>query len=75
MKIPAGEFKAKCLELMDKVQKTREEITITKHGHPVARLVPVPKAKRKSTLGCMRGTFDIVGDIMAPIDVEWEANK
>jgi len=39
--IPAGEFKAKCLKLLDEVQKQRRQIVITKRGKPVARLVPL----------------------------------
>ena len=38
--IPAGEFKNRCLALMDEVNETGEEIVITKHGKPVSRLVP-----------------------------------
>lgn len=38
--ISAGEFKAKCLKLMDEVNDTGEQIVITKHGRPVSRLVP-----------------------------------
>ena len=38
--IPAGQFKAKCLALMDRVNETGARITITKNGHPVAMLVP-----------------------------------
>ena len=40
-KIAAGEFKARCLTLMDDVQATRVPILITKRGKPVAKLVPV----------------------------------
>ncbi len=40
-RIPAGEFKAKCLKLMDEVNATGEELVITKRGKPVARLVPI----------------------------------
>ena len=39
--IAAGEFKAKCLHLLDEVQRSRQEILITKRGRPVARLLPV----------------------------------
>lgn len=39
--IGAAEFKARCLQIMDVVNETGAEVTITKHGHPVARLVPV----------------------------------
>jgi prevent-host-death family protein len=38
--IPAGEFKAKCLSFMDELEETGGEITITKRGRPVAKLVP-----------------------------------
>lgn len=38
--IPAGEFKAKCLGLLDEVDNGELEILITKRGKPVARLVP-----------------------------------
>jgi prevent-host-death family protein len=39
--MPAGEFKAKCLRLMDQVAKTRQPLTVTKRGKPVVRIVPV----------------------------------
>ena len=39
--VPAGEFKAKCLQLMDEVDETGEPILITKGGRPVSLLVPV----------------------------------
>ncbi len=77
-KIPAGEFKAKCLKLMDQVRDTGEELIITKHGKPVARLAPVAGAgpeKPKSLYGYMKGSVTILGDIIEPIDVEWEAAK
>ena len=41
--IPAGEFKAKCLKLMDEVDETGVPIVITKRGRPVSRLVPVER--------------------------------
>jgi prevent-host-death family protein len=46
MTITASEFKAKCLRLMDRVQKTGESISITKRGVEVARLAP-PVLKEK----------------------------
>ena len=39
--VPAGEFKTKCLQLMDEVDQTGEAILITKRGRPVSLLVPV----------------------------------
>lgn len=70
--IPAGEFKAKCLSLMDEVERTGEPLVITKRGRPVARLVPEPPP-RGSLFGSMRGSAVITGDIISPLDEPWEA--
>jgi len=70
--IAAGEFKAKCLRLMDEVAETREAIVITKFGKPVAKLVPM-KRGNVDIIGAMRGTVLWEGDILSPIDVEWDA--
>jgi prevent-host-death family protein len=72
--IAAGEFKAKCLALLDEVSEQREEIVITKRGTPVARLVPIDNAPLK-IFGRMAGTFEITGDIVGPIEEEWDADK
>jgi prevent-host-death family protein len=71
--IAAGEFKAKCLKLLDEVAEKRRLIVITKRGRPVAHLSPVPQ--EGDIVGSMRGTGEILGDIISPIDVEWEAMK
>ncbi len=68
----ASEFKAKCLQLMDEVADGGGEIVITKNGKPVSRLVPY-RERPKSLFGVDRGRMKIVGDIISPIDVEWEA--
>ena len=73
MEISAAEFKAKCLKLMDEIARTRKSIVITKRGKPVAKLVPVEPAPRKPLFGCMAGTVTFEGDILAPLDVKWEA--
>lgn len=69
--IPAGEFKAKCLKLLDQVAEGRETLVITKHGRPVAQLVPMPP--ERSLYGAMRGSVTIHGDIISPLENEWEA--
>lgn len=74
MEIPAAQFKAECLKLMDQVEKTREPIVITKHGRPVAQLTPV-SAEPKSLFGYMKDTLKITGDVTAPIDVAWSAQS
>ena len=72
-KIPAGEFKAKCLKILDEVQRQRKQVVVTKRGKPVAKLVPVNEHP-ESLIGSMRGTMEILGDIVSPLDVEWEAD-
>jgi prevent-host-death family protein len=72
MDISAAQFKAECLKLMDLVEKTREPITITKHGRPVAQLAPVP-ADEDSLFGYMKDTLKIEGDVMAPLNEKWSA--
>ena len=73
--IKASEFKAKCLGLMDEVAESGEEIIITKHGKPVAKLTPCQKKPEKPTglLGIHRDIIQIHGDIIEPVDVDWEA--
>jgi len=73
MEISAAEFKAKCLKLMDQISRTGKPIVITKRGKPVAKLVPATPAPRKPLFGCMAGTVTYEGDLLAPLDVEWEA--
>jgi prevent-host-death family protein len=70
--IAAGEFKAKCLGLLDQVQKTRQEIVVTKRGKAVAKLVPIEEEKPQ-IWGRMKGTVKFCGDIISPIDEEWDA--
>ncbi|HEY9786925.1 MAG TPA: type II toxin-antitoxin system Phd/YefM family antitoxin [Candidatus Obscuribacterales bacterium] len=71
--IGAGEFKAKCLQLMDEVGKSRKPIVITKRGKPIAKLVPCDD-EPETLFGCMKGSVKAYGNIVDPIDVEWEAN-
>lgn len=75
MEISAGEFKAKCLKLMDNVASTREPLVITKHGKPVAMMVPMQPEPATPLFGYMAGTATEHGDIVAPLDVEWEVEN
>ena len=70
----ATEFKAKCLKLLDQAHETGERIQVTKHGKVVAEVAPPDPAehRRFSPPGFAKGLFTINGDIMAPLDVEWE---
>jgi prevent-host-death family protein len=70
--IPASEFKAKCLGLLDEVARKRAPVVITKRGKPVAKLVPI-RQKPRDLFGYMAGSGKIIGDIISPIDGDWEA--
>jgi len=62
-----SEFKARCLAVMKRVQRTRQPILITKRGEPVVEVVPAARSTpRSSWLGCMKGTATITGDIVSP---------
>jgi prevent-host-death family protein len=72
--IPATEFKAKCLELMDRVAEHRESFVITKRGKAVAKLVPLARKPKDSIFGWLRGQASEVGDILGPAvpPEEWD---
>lgn len=72
MKVPAGQFKAQCLKLMDEVKARHEEIVITKRGKPVAKLVPYEETP-VPTHGFMKNTVTIIGDIVSPVGEKWDA--
>ena len=72
--ISAAEFKAKCLELMDSVSETGAPGVVTKRGRPVAMLAPI-RPSRNTLRGIMKGRMRILGDIVSPIDVVWDAAK
>ena len=72
--VAISEFKAKCLALLEQVRRTRQPIRITRHGKPVAEIVPpTPVLDRKSMIGSMKHS-KIIGDIISPADDEddWE---
>lgn len=72
--VKASEFKAKCLALMDEVARTGQSVVITKHGEPVADLVP-HRVASPNLRGIWKGKVEILGDIVSPVDVEWDALK
>ena len=70
--IKASEFKAKCLKIMDEVAETGETVVITKNGVPVSQLVPI-KRRLETLFGQLKGSISITGDIISPVDANWDA--
>lgn len=53
--VMASKFKEKCLALLDQVARTKVPLTVTKHGRPVARVVPMDdKQPQRLTKGSVR---------------------
>lgn len=73
MVIAAGTFKARCLELMDEVATTGQDVVVTKRGRPVARLAPLAPSTELDLFGCMAGSVQVQGDLLAPLEVTWDA--
>ncbi len=71
-KMAAGSFKIHCLAIMDEVHDKRETVLITKHGKPVAKLVPADK-DTDDIYNFLAGKGTVAGDIVSPAisDQEW----
>ena len=64
-KMAAGSFKVHCLSVMDEVQAKKETVVITKHGKPVAKLVPAEQ-ETDDIYGFLTGKGSITGNIVDP---------
>jgi len=62
-----SKFKATCLSVLEDVRKTGTPILVTRFGKPMAEIVPPPKPKLNSWLGCMKDSAEISGDIVEPV--------
>ena len=70
----AADFKAHCLQVMERIRRTRQPVTITKRGVPVVKVLPADPPGRFA-LGALAGQMTTVGDIVSsPLsDEEWKA--
>jgi len=69
--IGAARFKEQCLALLDSVGP--DGIVITKHGKPVARLLPVESGSQ-DLLGALQSKLRITGDIQST-GISWHAES
>jgi len=75
-KMAISEFKAKCLAVLDEVQKTKKPILVTRFGEPLAEVIPhSADVTSGSWIGSMKDSMKILGDIVSPAtdEKEWEA--
>jgi prevent-host-death family protein len=68
-RVAAGEFKARCLALLDLVAETGEELVVTKRGKPVARLLPAEAPPG------LRGSVVWESDLVSPVGDRWDADE
>jgi prevent-host-death family protein len=76
--ISISEFKATCLARLERVRRTGRRLRVTKHGTPIAEVVPATVERRAGGwLGSASNTGRITGDLVAPVVAadEWEAAR
>jgi prevent-host-death family protein len=74
--ITFSEFKVNCSAILERVRKTRKRIRVTYREEPLVEIVPIsPLTSKRRLLGSMRGTAQILGDIVGPTGSldDWEA--
>jgi prevent-host-death family protein len=72
--VPATEFKARCLTLLEEVRESRQPLLVTRHGRPVVEICPyVPKDARR--VNPLKGSIVHQGDLTSPIDEKWDSSQ
>ncbi len=73
--VSASEFKAKCLAMLDEINRSGETLMITKRGRPVARLSPAGEGTSRYPQSELAGSVEILGDVIEPplAPEAWEA--
>lgn len=66
--VAISEFKAKCLSLLQEVNKTKTPLRVTRRGKAIADVIPASlEAEERSWIGSMSDSIEIVGDIVSPV--------
>lgn len=73
-KVQISTFKAQCLQLLDEVNRTEEQLVVTRHGQPLVVINPYQADSTTKGFGIAKGSAQIVGDIIAPVSEpsDWE---
>jgi prevent-host-death family protein len=66
--VAISEFKAKCLALLEDVDKTKVSLLVTRRGRPIAEVIPTsPNMEERNWLGSMSDSMEITGDLVSPV--------
>ncbi len=71
----AAKAKAQFLALLEDVAEKREAVVVTKNGHPMAKIMPMPLLEQDPIFGFYRGKLDIVGDVLSPVFTDEEMDE
>jgi prevent-host-death family protein len=72
MEISVTQFKATCLGVIDRVQKEKSRVTITRHGKPAAELIPISASSPGKLFGRSKDSTVILGDLLGT-EENWDA--
>jgi prevent-host-death family protein len=73
LSLSVSKFKATCLAVLEDVKKNKKTVLITKHGKPIAEIVPYEGTPKPLPL---KETVQFVGDIVSPVaENDWEAGR
>jgi prevent-host-death family protein len=71
--LSVSQFKATCLAVLEEVKQHKKRVLITKHGKPIAEIIPYENKKKQASL---KDTVQILGDIVSPVaETDWEASR
>ncbi|MBI2431008.1 MAG: type II toxin-antitoxin system Phd/YefM family antitoxin [Candidatus Levybacteria bacterium] len=74
--VSKSQFKAQMLEYFRQLEKTKQPLVITHSGKPVAKVIPYKKeSDSEAILKSLKGTVTYHGDIIKPLDEEWDVLK
>ncbi len=66
--VAISEFKAKCLSLLEQVNKTRTPLRVTRRGKAVADVIPPSTdSEERDWIGSMSDSLEITGDVISPV--------
>ena len=74
METTVTQFKAKCLGIVERVQRNKERVTISRHGKPAAMLIPIETSEPGAFFGRAKATTKVNGDLFTT-DESWDAEN
>lgn len=76
LEVSASDLKNCWHEFLERVSQARQEVVVTRYGHPIAKLSPYeePAEDGGGIFGSLAGSVTVHGDLIAPIGEVWDAD-